>query len=168
MGFIPQRLRQLLSFQPVTENGIFLENCKDSRMSFHGSLEVMSKTAFGTFLNHLEDCQKVLPWDNADHAHFKYYGEDKFLAWCMEAYGVDKVASKQMVERVPKDEVIQGLHLTVSCPAHRDNFKLTTGTWHPNCTRSRTASMHAFRTVKKWVQCFENTTAWELPVARHW
>jgi hypothetical protein len=165
--FIPQRLRQLLSYQLVTQNGVFLENCKDTRMSFHGSLEVMSKTAFGTFLNHLEDCQKVLSWDSADHAHFKYYGEDKFLAWCMEAYGVDKVPSLQVVERVPKNQVIQGLHLAVSCPAHRDGFKLTTAKWHPNCTRSRTASMFAYRTVEKWVQCFKNTTAYELPVQRH-
>jgi hypothetical protein len=160
--FIPQRLRQVLSYQHVTQNGIFLENCKDTRMSFHGSLEVMSNTAFGTFLEHLEDCQRVLRWDHAYRAHFRYYGEDKFLAWCMEAYGVDKLPSMQMVEHVPEYQPIQGLHLTVSCPAHRSNFELHDNKWHPNCTRSRTASMHAFRTVEKWVQCFQNTTAYEL------
>jgi len=160
--FIPQRLRQLLSYQHVTQNGIFLENCKDTRMSLHGSLEVMSNAAFGTFLLHLEDCQKVLPWEHADHAHNHYYGEDKFLVWCMEAYGVDRLPSLQVVERVPKYEVIQGLHLTVSCPGHRSPFELQNNKWHPNCTRARTAAMHAFRTVKKWVQCFENTTAYEL------
>ena len=90
------------------------------------------------------------------------------MAWCMEEYGIDKVPSEQIVERAPKqNEVIAGLRLTVSCPARRDNSKLTIGTRHPNCTRSRTASKHAFRTVKKWVQCFGNTTAYELPVARH-
>jgi len=121
----------------------------------------------GPFLDHLDDCQHVLPVKNASHAHFRFYGEDKFMAWCMEAYGVDRMPSMQVVESVPKNEVIQGLHLTVSCPAHRNPFSLQSGTWHPNCTRSRTASMHAFRTVKKWVQCFENTTAYELPVWRH-
>jgi len=157
--FIPNRLRDLLSRQRVTQNGIFLENCKGSRMSFHGSLEVMSSTAFGTFLDHLEDCQRVLPWQNAVSAHFRYYGEDKFLAWCMQAYGVDKLPSLQMVETVPKDQPIQGLHLTPSCPSHRSPFELHSNTWHPNCTRAKTASMHAFRTVEKWLECYQNTTA---------
>merc|ERR1712008_485556 len=76
--FIPQRLREVLKFQHVTQNGIFLENCKDTRMSLHGSLEVMSNTAFGTFLDHIEDCLDVLPWQNASYAHFRYYGEDAF------------------------------------------------------------------------------------------
>jgi len=157
--FIPDRLRDLLSHQHVTQNGIFLENCKGSRMSFHGSLEVMSNTAFGTFLEHLEDCQRVLPWQNAVSAHFRYYGEDKFLAWCMHTYGVDKLPSLQMVETVPKDQPIQGLHLTPSCPAHRSPFELHSNKWHPNCTRAKTASMHAFRNVKNWLECYQNTTA---------
>jgi len=159
--FIPSRLRQILSHQHVTQNGIFLENCKASRMSLHGSLEVMSNTAFGTFLEHLEDCQRVLPFQNADYAHFRYYGEDKFLAWCMEAYGVDKLPSLQMVETVPKDQPIHGLHLATSCPAHRSRFELLNNKWHPNCKRAKTASMFAFRTVKKWTECFEQTTSGE-------
>merc|ERR1719414_939977 len=157
--FIPSRLRKILSHQHVTQNGIFLENCKASRMSLHGSLEVMSNTAFGTFLEHLEDCQRVLPWQNAVSAHFRYYGEDKFLAWCMHTYGVDKLPSLQMVETVPKDQPIQGLHLTPSCPAHRSPFELHSKKWHPNCTRAKTASIHAFRTVKNWLECYQNTTA---------
>merc|ERR1712222_23832 len=106
--FIPQRLREVLKVQHVTQNGIFLENCKDTRMSFHGSLEVMSNAAF---------------------AHFRYYGEDKFLAWCMQAYGVDKLPSYQMVETVPKDQPIKGLHITVSCPSHRSPFELQMKKW---------------------------------------
>ena len=157
--FIPQRLREVLKVQHVTQNGIFLENCKDTRMSFHGSLEVMSNTAFGTFLDHIEDCLDVLPWQNASYAHFRYYGEDKFLAWCMQAYGVDKLPSYQMVETVPKDQPIKGLHITVSCPSHRSPFELQMKKWHPNCTRVKTPSIHSFRTVKKWVECWENTTA---------
>ena len=73
--FIPQRLREVLKVQHVTQNGIFLENCKDTRMRFHGNLEVMPNTAFGTFLDHIEDCLTVLPWQNASYAHFRYYGE---------------------------------------------------------------------------------------------
>jgi len=157
--FIPQRLRELVKYQRSTENGVFFENCKTTRMSFHGSLEVVSNKAFQTFLVHLEDCQRVLPYQNASYAHFRYYGEDKFMAWCMHAFGVDKVPSRQELQNVPDGQQIHGLHLTVSCPAHRGTLEGQVKKWHPNCTRSKTAGLHAFRTVKKWMHCFEQTTA---------
>jgi hypothetical protein len=156
--FIPSRLQTIIAKQMVTPNGVYLENCELSRMSFHGSLEVMSKDAFGTFLDNMEECNRTLPWQDADHAHFRYYGEDKFLQWCMDRHGVDKVPSRQMVDHIPKDEKIYGLHLTVSCPGHRSKFERSMKEWHPNCTRSVTASMHAFRTVKKYEECLKNTS----------
>jgi len=156
--FIPSRLRTILANQMVTQKGVYMENCQLVRMSFHGSLEVMSKDAFGTFLDNIDECDKNLPWKNADKAHFRYYGEDKFLQWCMDRHGVDKVPTRQMVETVPKDEKIYGLHLTVSCPGHRTKFERKMKKWHPNCTRSVTASMHGFKTVKDWEECFKNTT----------
>jgi len=156
--FIPSRLRTILSVQQVTPNGVYLENCKFVRMSLHGSLEVVSKDAFGTFLDNLEECKTSLPWKNAEHGHFRYYGEDKFLQFCMDKHGVDRVPSRQMVDRVPKDEKLYGIHLTVSCPGHRTKFERKVGKWNPNCTRSMTAGMHPFKTVKKWLECLKNTT----------
>jgi len=155
--FIPGRLRDILAHQLVTDKGVFLENCKEVRMSFHGSLEVMSNVAFGTLLDKMTSCEKTLPIKNGVHAHFRYYGEDKFAAWCMEQNGVDKIPSLQVIETVPKSQPIYGLHLTVSCPGHRTNFELHKMKWHPNCTRSRTAAMHAFRTVDKWTHCLDQT-----------
>jgi len=160
--FIPQRLRWLLSTQLVTDNGIFLENCKDVRMSFHGSLEVMSGTAFSALVGHMEDCKKELPYTHADRAHFHDYGEDKFAAWCMEKHGVDKIPSLQVIESLSKHEPIQGLHLAASCPSHRSKFELKNNKWHPSCTRSKTAAMFPYRTVAKWVKCLEQTKAYEL------
>jgi len=156
--FIPSRLRTILSVQQVTPNGVYLENCKFVRMSLHGSLEVVSKDAFGTFLDNLEECKTSLPWKNAEHGHFRYYGEDKFLQFCMDKHGVDRVPSRQMVDKVPKDEKLYGIHLTVSCPGHRTKFERKVGKWNPNCTRSMTAGMHPFKTVKKWLECLKNTT----------
>ena len=153
--FIPSRLRTILSQQMVTQKGVYMENCDLVRMSFHGSLEVMSKDAFGTFLDNMHECDTNLPWKNADHAHFRYYGEDKFLQWCMDRHGVDKVPSRQMVDTVPKDEKLYGLHLTVSCPGHRTKFERKMKKWHPNCSRSVTASMHGFKTVKDWLECLK-------------
>lgn len=156
--FIPSRLRSILSHQMVTPHGVYMENCDLVRMSFHGSLEVISKDGFGTFLDNMDECDNNLPWRNADHAHFQYYGEDKFLQWCMDRHGVDKIPSRQMVDTVPKDEKIYGLHLTVSCPGHRTKFERKMKKWHPNCSRSETASMHAFKTVDDYVECLKNTT----------
>jgi len=157
--FIPARLRIILQTQWVTPKGIYMENCKYVRMSLHGSLEVVSKEGFATFLNKLDDCHATLPWKDGTFAHFKYYGEDKFLQFCMDKHGVDKVPSRQMVEQVPKKMNIYGLHLTVSCPGHRTKFETGMKKWKPNCTRSKTAGLHPFKTVKEWTACFKNTTA---------
>jgi hypothetical protein len=158
--FIPQRLRNLVFHQPVTYNGVYLENCKNVRMGFHGSFEVISKDAWGIFMNNLDTCSSELPWEHADHAHFRYYGEDKFLAWCLHLKGVGRVPSRQETLRVPLDQMIYGLHITPSCPHHTvkevkdKNFKL----FQPNCTRVRTAGMHAFKKPDTWMKCYKETT----------
>jgi len=157
--FIPARLRYLLSTQLVTAKGVYMENCNYVRMSFHGSLEVVSKDGFATFLKNLDNCHTSLPWKDGTYSHFRYYGEDKFMQFCMDKLGIDKVPSRQMVEQVPKNMQIYGLHLTVSCPAHRTKFETAMKKWKPNCTRSRTAGLHPFKTVKEWTECFKNTTA---------
>jgi len=156
--FIPSRLRSILSRQLVTPTGVYMENCKYVRMSLHGSLEVVSKDGFGTFLDNLEECQASLPWKSAEHAHFRYYGEDKFLQFCMDKHGVARVPSRQMVDTVPKSKNLFGLHLTVSCPGHRTKFERALHKWTPNCTRSATAGMHAFKTPEQYMECLKNTT----------
>merc|ERR1711994_794542 len=115
------------------------ENCKYVRMGFHGSLEVYSGLAFSKLLSHMEDCQTRLPIHSGDHAHFREYGEDKFAAWCMHLVGVDKIPSRQQVDSLPEDTMIQGLHITVSCPGHRTKFERTMKKWHPNCTKTKYA-----------------------------
>ena len=67
-------------------------------MSFHGSLKVIYKNVFGTFLDNSDDCLEALPWKDGFHAYFKYYDEDKFLQLCMDKRGVTRVPSRPMVE----------------------------------------------------------------------
>jgi len=155
--FIPQRLREIVRRQVVTESGVYMENCKYVRMGFHGSLEVFSGLAFSKLLAHMEDCQTRLPIHDADHAHFREYGEDKFAAWCMHLENVDKIPSRQQVDTIPEDSMIQGLHITVSCPGHRTKFERTMKKWHPNCTNTKSAGLHAFRKPAKWAKCFSET-----------
>lgn len=155
--FIPQRLRELVSRQVVTPNGVFMENCKYVRMSFHGSLEVFSGLAFSKLLAHMDDCQTRLPIHDASHAHFREYGEDKFAAYCMHLEGVDKIPSRQQVDSLPEGSMIQGLHITVSCPGHRTKFARSLQKWHPNCSNTKAAGLHAFRKPKLWAKCLRET-----------
>merc|ERR1712117_765224 len=112
---------------------------------------------FSKLLAHMEDCQVRLPIHNGDHAHFREYGEDKFAAWCMHLEGVDKIPSRQQVDSLPEDTMIQGLHITVSCPGHRTKFERTMKKWHPNCTNTKSAGLHAFRKPTLWAKCFRET-----------
>ena len=70
-------------------------SCKYTRASLHGSLEVLSKVAFGTFLAYLEECLVRLPGEDAESACFGSYGEDKFLPKCMDRHGVDRVPYRE-------------------------------------------------------------------------
>merc|ERR1712032_1812499 len=168
--FIPIRLQYILVHQPITEAGIYMENCKHTRMSFHGSLEVVSKNAMGVFLDNLDKCQTELPYKNGTYAHFKYYGEDKFMAWCMHYHGVLRIPSRQEAIRVPKTEIIKGLHITTSCPAHSlpqtaakpvkaDKKSGAAPAWHADCKRVKTAGIHQFKKLKGFMKCYKDTTA---------
>merc|ERR1712217_355757 len=169
--FIPVRLQAILGQQPVTAAGVYLENCKHTRMSFHGSLAVVSKQAMGALLDNLDVCQTELPWKNATHAHFRYYGEDKFMAWCMHYGGVLRIPSRQEAVRVPLTEPIQGLHITTSCPAHhvpqtgskpvkadKKSGSAMAG-WKPDCSRIQTAGIHQFKKLKDFMKCYKDTIA---------
>merc|ERR1712039_761281 len=157
--FIPQRLRDIVVHQPVTAEGIYLENCKGVRMGFHGSLEVTSKIAFGKLLDNLDACQTELPFKNGTHTHFKYYGEDKFAIWCMHKHGVGRVPSRQEIARVPANEKVYGLHLCISCPDHKKKEikDPRSKKWRPDCRRARTAGIHSFTKVDDWMKCYRET-----------
>ena len=150
--FLPIRLRTILKDQKQTDSGVYLENCKWVRYGFHGSLEAMDKRAAATLAQHAEGCLEELPWDEAEHAHFSYSGEDKFVQRCMDLHGIDKIPST--FER----GMGKGLHTTITCPAHLP--KLTPKErehWHPPCNTTRTAAMHPFKDPKLYFTCLRET-----------
>merc|ERR1711979_3054 len=55
--FLPMRLRTKLATLEVTDNGIYLENCRWVRYGFFGNLEVISHKAVSTYLENLDDCK---------------------------------------------------------------------------------------------------------------
>jgi len=159
--FIPQRLQYILRHQPIPATGAYMENCKHVRMGFHGSLEVASRDAFGTFLDHLDSCQTELPIKNGTHTHFRYYGEDKFIAWCMHRHGVGRIPSRQEIRTVPENQHIFGLHLTRTCPDHRAKEITDSNSkkkkWWPNCSRALTAGLHGFKKPLEYMKCLHET-----------
>jgi len=159
--FIPQRLRYILRHQPIPASGVYMENCRHARMGFHGSLEVVSRAGFGTFLDHLDSCQTELPIHNGTHTHFREYGEDKFFAWCMHKHGVHRIPSRQEIVRVPKDQHIFGLHITKSCPDHTVKEVMDSRSkkkhWMPNCSRALTAGLHGFTKPLDYMRCLHDT-----------
>merc|ERR1711972_110216 len=58
--FLPMRLREKLGSIGVTDNGIYLENCKYVKFGFFGNLEVFSRQAFSTLLSNMDDCKSAL------------------------------------------------------------------------------------------------------------
>merc|ERR1712032_1010897 len=129
------------------------------------------KNAMGAFLDNLDKCQAELPFENGTHTHNKYYGEDKFMAWCMHYNGVLRVPSRQETNRVPKTEPIKGLLIAKSCPSHRipqtgsfptkadKKGKKAAREWKPDCSRIQTAGIHQLLELKAWIKCYKATTA---------
>jgi len=165
--FFPARLREILSHQKVTDNGVFLENCKYVRYGFFGALEVMDNKAATVLTDKVEACFTELPWQHAQHAHGRFYGEDKFVQKCMERYNVNKVPSQYEAGEVPSDDPYKGLLTTNACPAHKtktDTMKEKAlkkpGTkikWFPNCATTKTAAVHIFIKPEDYFECLKQS-----------
>merc|ERR1712217_723572 len=92
--FLPTRLRDYLGKVEVTENGIYLENCKYVSYGFFGSLEVLSHTAASTYMANLDDCKTSLNYLGREKLYGNEpWGEDLFAQRCMDLHGVDKVSA---------------------------------------------------------------------------
>merc|ERR1712024_403482 len=92
--FLPIRLRQRLGQLEVTENGIYLENCKWVNFGFFGSLEVLSHNAAGTYMANLDDCKTSLNYLGHEKlTGNEPWGEDLFAQRCMDLHKVDKVSA---------------------------------------------------------------------------
>merc|ERR1712061_239944 len=85
--FLPMRLRKYLENVEVTNNGIYLENCKFVNYGFFGSLEVFSRNAASTYMANLDDCVETLNYKGSEKiTGNEPWGEDLFAsgAWtCM-------------------------------------------------------------------------------------
>merc|ERR1712217_863341 len=143
--FLPIRLRQYLGKVEVTENGIYLENCKYVSYGFFGSLEVLSHDAAGTYMANLDDCKTSLNYLGREKLYGNEpWGEDLFAQRCMDLHGVDKVSAFD-------------INTDAACAAWRPEGQKKNKKWSPDCATTQTPAIHHFRTPKAYFDCLKAT-----------
>jgi len=146
--FVPDRLRQMMSTQLITQQGIYIEDCAEVNQGFFGNVEVLSRDAFDKLLTNLPACGQDIHWDSPEATPWGPIGEDLFAQMCMDAHGVDK---------------IQNWELTTdgACPSvkkkwgHGQDKK----PFQPDCAHVVTPVMHPFKTKDLWFSCYDKTMA---------
>jgi len=143
--FLPSRLRDYLGKVEVTDNGIYLENCKYVNYGFFGSLAVVSHDAAATYMANLDDCKASLNYMGSDKdTGNQPWGEDLFQQRCMDLHGVDKVAAYD-------------INTDASCAAWRPEGEKKNGKWKPDCAVVRTPGIHHFKKPEEYFNCLKAT-----------
>jgi len=151
--FVPRRLVNLLSNQLVSYSGVYMENCKEVDYGYFGSLEVMSHKAFEILLNSIDWCENNIDWAKEDATKWGPIGEDLFAQKCMDFKGVSKISNW--------DITTDGV-----CPGTRKEAKQEHNKkWKPDCSVTRTPSMHPFKKPDEWVSCYRATSALDSSTA---
>jgi len=89
--FAPWRLQKMLSTQPVSWSGIYIENCAEAKHGFFGPIEVISHQAFATPLKQLDGCSLNIRWASMHATSWGPIGEDLSAQKCMDKHGVSKI-----------------------------------------------------------------------------
>jgi len=143
--FLPIRLRNYLGQVEVTNNGIYLENCKYVNYGFFGSLEVLSHNAAATYMKNLDDCKMSLNYKGSDKlTGNEPWGEDLFAQRCMDLHHVDKVSAFD-------------INTDASCAAWRPEGQKKNRKWRPDCATALTPAIHHFKTPKEYFDCLKAT-----------
>jgi len=147
--FLPERLREKLRTQQVTDNGIYIENCKYVSYGYFGNLEIFSAKAATTYMANLEDCKKTLNYLGKEKAYGnEAWGEDLFAQKCMDKHGVDKVD-------------IFDITTDGACPGDRPKGQEKNKKWKPDCGTTKTPAMHPFKKPGDYFECLKATQAQE-------
>merc|ERR1719229_1938453 len=73
--FVPWRLQKVLSTQPVSWTGIYVENCAGVQYGFFGNVEVLSHTAFSTLTDNIDTCSQSIEWASIKATEWGPIGE---------------------------------------------------------------------------------------------
>jgi len=141
--FLPARLLDTLKTQPVTDKGIYLENCKKVMYGFFGNLEVFSVVAFQTLLDNVDDCKNTLDY-KGNNWKFGPWGEDLLAQKCMDLHGVSKVWAFE-------------LSTDGMCEANRPEGEKKNRKWKPECSTATTPALHPFKDPADYFNCLLET-----------
>jgi len=143
--FVPQRLRNMLTQQPDTYTGVYIENCKGVEWGYFGNLEIMSKTAFKLLLDNIDSCSDKIDWVKG--TKWGPIGEDLFAQMCMDWQGVAKIDNFEVTT-------------DGACPGTRKRYgEADNKKWKPPCGEIRTPAMHPFKKPADYFQCLDATMA---------
>jgi len=144
--FVPWRLQKMLSTQPVSWSGVYIENCAEVQYGFFGSVEVISHEAFATLLKQLDKCSSEIKWANMHATTWGPIGEDLFAQKCMDKHGVSKIQNFDLTT----DGVCPSVKKKWGHGKDKKSFK-------PDCDRVSTPVMHPFKLAKDWFACYDKT-----------
>merc|ERR1711860_308922 len=142
--FVPWRLQKMLSTQPVSWSGVYIENCAEVQYGFFGSVEVISHQAFSTLVKSIDECASDIKWSSMHATAWGPIGEDLFAQKCMDKKGVSKV---------------QNFELTTDgvCPSIKKKWghAKDTKAYKPECDKVSTPVMHPYKTKDEWFACYQ-------------
>merc|ERR1712154_619904 len=144
--FVPWRLQKMMSTQPVSWAGIYVENCAEVQYGLFGNIEVVSHQAFSTLLENLDGCSSKIEWASMHATTWGPIGEDLFAQKCMDMAGVSKV---------------QNFELTTdgACPAIKKKWGQAKSPKpiQVDCDKVTTPVMHPYKTKDEWFACYQKT-----------
>jgi len=145
--FVPWRLQKVLSTQPVSWSGTYIENCEGVQYGFFGNVEVISHAAFQKLVSNIDSCSQKIKWASMHATTWGPIGEDLFAQKCMDLSGVDKV---------------QNFDLTVDgvCPEIKKKWGKSPKAKKAlkvDCEHVTAPVMHPFKTVDAWFSCYDKT-----------
>merc|ERR1712129_545057 len=148
--FVPARLKKSLEDTYEPQGGSYYVNCPHVDFGFFGNLELFSKTAFTTLLDHIDDCKAdvdTINWKvGIKDCKYGPMGEDLFAQTCLDSVGVRR--------KEAFDITTDG-----ACPADRPKEERKNKKWKPNCAWAATPAMHPFKKTEEWIQCYQATTS---------
>jgi len=145
--FVPWRLQKVLSMQPVSWTGTYVENCAGVQYGFFGNVEVLSHKAFETLNDNIDSCSQNIKWASMRATPWGPIGEDLFAQKCMDSKGVSKIQNFDMS--------VDGV-----CPEVKKKWgksPKSSKALKVDCAQVTAPVMHPFKEKDAWIECYEKT-----------
>jgi len=145
--FAPAKMKAYLATKMVTNNGVYLENCKSVDSGFFGNTEVISRTGVVGLTEGLEHCHATFAECAKTGCDWKWgpWGEDVFVQRCLDEKHVDKVEAFDLTS-------------DGKCGADRPAGQKHNESWTPDCSKVTTPVAHPFKKPEDYFDCLAEMT----------